>query len=157
MNLTKDRHETERSITFFNPQILYYSTMVFQLAGVSNADVVTVTVGVVTVAAALIAVSHQYFSLLHAESSPLPSPLLPFLRCSLLRWWGGELLCCMEWEAWQFSSHYSLACSVFRCAHLSLPPSLPLSLPPSLLPLSSVVCSFSITFRLVSMATNLAQ
>ena len=75
--LTKDRHETERSIKFLNPQIIYYSTMVFQLAGVSNADVVTVTVGVVMVAAAFPAVSHQYFSLLHAESSPSLPPSLP--------------------------------------------------------------------------------
>ena len=54
---------------FLNPQIFYYSTMMFQLAGVSNADVVTVTVGMVMLAAALATVSCQYYSLLHAESS----------------------------------------------------------------------------------------
>ena len=50
-----------------NPQIFYYSTMVFQLAGVSNADVVTVAVGVVLVTASLATVSDQYFFLLYQK------------------------------------------------------------------------------------------
>ena len=40
-----------------NPQIFYYSTKVFQLAGVSNADDATVAVGVVLVAVTLATVS----------------------------------------------------------------------------------------------------
>ena len=48
---------------FLNSQISYYSTMVFKLAGVSYADVVTVFVAVVQVLAALATVSHQHFFL----------------------------------------------------------------------------------------------
>ena len=75
-----------------NPQIFYYSTMVFQLAGVSNADVATVAVGVVLVIATLISVSYYAISSA-SQASPsllsfippvsLPPSLSPSLYTSL--------------------------------------------------------------------------
>ena len=48
---------------FLNSQISHYSTMLFRLAGVSNADVVTVSVAFAQFVASLFTVSLQYFFL----------------------------------------------------------------------------------------------
>lgn len=87
-----------------NPQIMYYSTPMFQLIGVENADVIAVAVGVAFSAAGLASVSHppllsltlllpptHPFSLPPSLSLPLsplphltssPPPLLPLHNTS---------------------------------------------------------------------------
>ena len=150
-----------------NPQIMYYSTPMFKQIGVKNADVIAVAVGVAFSAAGLASVSHQTSSLANPSfpllslTLPLP-PTHPFslptslslplsLRFLSLKLLGGELLYCMDTEAWQSSLHYSLACSVFRCAYFFLPP---LPLQDSSLPINWLLFLYS---RMVSTATDLAQ
>ena len=133
---------------FLNPQIFYYSTMMFQLAGVSNADVVTVSVGVVLVSCVVVSVSQQYFCLkfFHPElflslppSLPpsfvpsLPPSLFPSLPLSLPQILLVEVVgrrSLMLYGLGGMAIFFALLTSMF-CLQVCSP------LPPSLLPLHS--------------------
>ena len=121
---------------FLNPQILYYSTMMFQLAGVSSADVVTVSVGVVLVSCVVVSVSQQYFCLLPSRIIPLLTSLssyllalsLSFHQVFLVEVVGRRTL--MLYGLGGMTIFFSLLTSMFCLQVCS-------SLPPSLLPLPS--------------------
>ena len=59
---------------YFVPQIFYYSTAVFKLAGVNSADIATVAVGLVLVLVTLFTVSFTHIL-------PLSSLLLSLCVC----------------------------------------------------------------------------